>query len=123
MKDSTNLAWAAGFFDGEGCFHTSKPYKKKPNSKPRLHIAAIITQIHPEVLDRFCEILGVGSVRGPYQRGGDRSNIWRYQTQRPAEVKYIYEMLYPWLGSIKRAQGKEALGRYDEWASSREQGI
>jgi len=47
------LAWSAGFFDGEGSTFATGD---------RLHMS--IGQRHPAVLERFVSAIGVGRVRG-----------------------------------------------------------
>jgi len=59
----TELAWAAGAFEGEGCV-TRRP------GKDRTYIRLAITQNGgPEAvafLQRFCDAVGRGHVLGPY---------------------------------------------------------
>src|SRR5262245_61060169 len=59
------LAWAAGFFDGEGCVTSSDNRSARP--------MLFITQHDPRVLRRFWKVIGQGKVYGPYRSG------WRYK--------------------------------------------
>lgn len=91
------LAWAAGFFDGEGAFSYS----------PRGGFAAVaIAQTSREPLDRFKEIVGVGTVGGPYTRlsGYAKRPQWRYQVYGTAAAAHVGSSLWPFLGSVKRSQ-------------------
>lgn len=86
------IAWAAGFFDGEGCFTL---YNNRT--------VATITQAHREVLDRFCTIVGVGKVHGPYGPFGHRQPVYMWRATSRSDFDHVVQLLHPWLGSVKRA--------------------
>jgi hypothetical protein len=101
--DMMDLAWAAGFFDGEGCISRKKGGKRtwrlvvQQNVRPPL-----------EVLER----LFGGTLYGPYTRQRSRDGVgqfsnpyyvWRLNTQ--ADVLFALECMYPYL----RVKGAEAL--------------
>lgn len=108
------LAWAAGFFDGEGCFrlHT------KGGTEGRYYAQTTINQIHPEVLERFQKaVLGLGKIHGPDQPcgtkmdGSPKSPLWNYRCTNFEGTQAIYAMLSPFLGSVKREQGRKVLSQ------------
>lgn len=101
---STDRAWAAGFFDGEGCFHCSKPYFK--HGGYYVNLSCRVGQKFPDLLYRFRDIVGVGSVR-QNSRG-----MWTYQIASFDGVVLVYKLLYPWLGEVKRNQGDTAIQAY-----------
>jgi hypothetical protein len=80
------LAWCAGFFDGEG--HVSAK---------RHGIALSVNQIHPEVIERFKDAVG------------KRRPVYKFVAGSFHDVQAICAMLWPWLGSVKREQFKRAL--------------
>jgi hypothetical protein len=92
MSLEIELAWAAGFFDGEGCFHAKLANNKSAKRIP----CASISQKHREVLDRFCKAVGVGKVYGPYAHG-----IYRYVAVRQ-DANVVATKLWPYLGSLKK---------------------
>jgi len=101
------LAWAAGIADGEGHWHSYKPKNWK-----YVNIRFEITQTDREILDRFCKIVGVGKVYGPWKHCKPRNKeIYRYVTGTTDEVKKLTKLLYPWLGSIKKVQADNVLKR------------
>jgi hypothetical protein len=103
-RKRAELAWAAGFFDGEGCTYLKKGRK---SYSPALGI----TQNDPEVLHRFQKAVGAGAVNGPYDyRGrGYKTNIfWRYSA---GNISEIMEQLWPWLSTPKKKQYMEKIGR------------
>lgn len=88
------LAWAAGFFDGEGCFKGARTNGLSDKKYGRISIS----QKDSEVLYRFKSAVGeLGSVNGPY------NNMWYYVATRKADIIVICELLRPYLSSIKVA--------------------
>lgn len=100
------LAWAAGFFDGEGCFSYSKSSRS---------ICVSVAQAHPEVLERFRDAVGLGRLYGPYHRGDSdlgRSRNFFYRAQGQEQVQAIAAMLWFKLGSSKREQARRVLAKW-----------
>lgn len=96
---STEAAWAAGFFDGEGCF--SHSYAKGRNY---LRLSATIAQIDPEVLFRFKNAIGCGNVTGPYAPKTPRSRpYWQYHVSSYKGVVQIVRTIWPYLGRVKKS--------------------
>jgi hypothetical protein len=101
------LAWAAGFFDGEGCFSYS------PASR---YACVSITQQYPDVLHRFRRIVGVGKTYGPYRHPPGRTlsdkPFYLYRAHGYKFVQAIAAMLWFKLGSAKRAQAAAVLAMW-----------
>jgi len=137
--DREELAWAAGFFDGEGCFSYVKTTR---------YGVATINQIWLEPLQRFQRAVGgLGKIYGPYEQKAHRDKWrrkpqWSYRAHRRDDVQAVAAMLWFKLGTVKRSQAAEVLrmttrmcrrghkltgGRScpqciaDAWASKREQ--
>ena len=109
MLKDTELAWAAGFFDGEG--HSSTATKCRNKYTRRFRVA--ITQTHRDVLDRFRDALGcLGVVRGPYGPYSGHSPFWTYATDAAADSIAVMTHLYPFLSKVKREQFDTAFGLY-----------
>lgn len=64
-----NLAWVSGIFEGEGHFGIN--YRR--NGKPS-NFCAKITMTDEDVLQTFNEIVGMGSLTGPYPPKGNGKN-------------------------------------------------
>jgi hypothetical protein len=103
------LAWAAGFFDAEGCF---------TYTESGLYASVAMAQTIREPLDRFRESVGAGTVTGPYdtRRPTRPSKQAQYQFHAygVSRVRQIAELLWPHLGSIKRCQALRVLARAAE---------
>ena len=100
------LAWAAGFFDGEGCFSYTQAGR---------YGCATIGQTEREPLERFLRAVGVGVVYGPYKRtypGRLSKKPWYdYRAQTQETVQAVVAMLWFSLGTKKRVQAVRVLRR------------
>jgi len=102
----TELAWAAGFFDGEGSCHISKDNKK--DGRKYKYLIVSLTQNNIQPLERFQKaVLGLGNINGPHTKGGS----WTYKLafnnfeDAQAVVGFIWKFLSP----PKRNQIKQTL--------------
>lgn len=101
-----DLAWAAGIFDGEG---------NAGGGLRRRHrwICASIAQAHQELPDRFCRVVSVGSVKGPYRpKYPNGLPYWVWTANQLETVQHVAAVLWPWLGSVKRDQLARAITGY-----------
>ena len=93
------LAWAAGFWDGEGCLTTVD--NGKGNRYPQINIS----QAHPEVLVRFHKAMGVGAIHGPYETKKENwSEMYYYRVSHRQDQEIVIENLYDRVCSVKRQQ-------------------
>lgn len=108
---SEDLAWAAGFIDGEGSFAFC-PRANRPGGG-YVHLSA--GQVDRAVLDKLHSILGVGKVYGPYQpRKQNHSPYHYWRVYNTDAVAAALLMLRPWLSAVKIAQAERAFERLDE---------
>lgn len=92
------LAWAAGFFDGEG---TTSYLRKDTWIGPRLSVA----QNNRETLERFLRTVDCGKIYEHTTRPG----MFQWTLQRGKEVENCLNKLWPFLSEQKKQQ---ALGVY-----------
>lgn len=98
------LAWAAGFFDGEGT--TSVSTDKNGNRK----LTVCADQNDPRVLERFAHALGhIGRMYGPYRDRSGRFIHWRYTAGKWEYGQAWLAMMWPFLSPVKRAQAVRGL--------------
>lgn len=107
LKKSLELAWAAGFFDGEGCTGIGHQKAGKGND----YLAVAISQKYPEVLHRFQAAVGLGKVYGPYVSRG--ATTYKYAVSH-RKAKEVLEQIWPFLGERKRAQVLQAQERIEQ---------
>lgn len=106
---SEELAWAAGFFDGEGNVYlqTHRSQVESGGVRRTPILCVQISQKDREPLDRFSRAVGVEGVRGPYKNGvklnGEQSWIYRMATTGQY-ARHILTLLWPWLTEVRKAQ-------------------
>ena len=104
--DTLELAWAAGFFDGEGGTYGD------PKGGFRIRIGQLAS--NREVLDRFHNAVGgLGKIRGPYSNGKGRPMMEWTASSWPI-VQAVVALLWNHLGTDKRTQAKTILSRIPE---------
>jgi hypothetical protein len=111
MGSEVELAWAAGFFDGEGSVSVHRD--KRPGRRPAIRLE--IEQVDDRPLFRFYVAvggLGSHSIRsGP--RGPNRRVLYRiFAANEPALT--ILGRLWPWLSEPKREQIVRVLNEIGE---------
>lgn len=84
------IAWAAGFFDGEGSVYATGKY-----------LVLAITQADRRPLERFRAAVSLGTVGGPYRL--EKSPYFTYRAG-VYEVQPVIEKLWPLLSEPKREQ-------------------
>jgi hypothetical protein len=94
---SEELAWAAGFFDGEGCTSLSR---KGDNA----HLRCAVSQKDRRTLDRFQAAVGVGRI---YERR--HATPWVWQTTNEADTRTVLALLDPYLSEPKREQAQSRM--------------
>lgn len=97
------LAWAAGFFDGEG--HTRGHTKDGRWPAPIMQVS----QIDERPLIRFqAAVLGIGTIKGPRipisVDGYSRKPYWYYKTTNWRDTQTVIALLWYFLSEPKRAQ-------------------
>lgn len=112
MINDTDIAWCAGFFDGEGCV---KYYRQYPNENTG-HVSAVIScsiaqkSDNIETLQFFQSIIPFGSIKGPYAMpNGKPQHRLVFSVD---EVETLFEILKPYLKSEKTQAFNDALFSY-----------
>lgn len=101
-----DLAWAAGFFEGEGCVRAAQDKQNKSLWEGRTYFD--VSQSDREMLDRFQRIFGCGKVYGPYSKP-NRLPYYRFFVVNFEQVQMLVILLWPWLSQRRRAQATLAL--------------
>lgn len=90
---STELAWAAGFFEGEGCVTYN-------SNKPRRTLKLTVGQSGydcPPPLTRFATAVGLGKITGPYGPYlPNRKPAWHWNVSGE-DMHVVMNMLLPYL--------------------------
>ena len=101
--DEKELAWAAGFYEGEGCIGAYQ-YGR------RLVLRMSVVNTDPEPMQRFYKAVGVGYVTGPNHPPAFKAHwkpryVWQAQTREAIET--VVKLLYGEL-SVRRQQQIDA---------------
>lgn len=100
----TDLAWAAGLFEGEGWISSQK----------RNAIIGI-QMCDKDVLERFAAIVGCGNIyyRKPriysYEVIKSRKEQWSWRLGRRTDVQRVLAQLRPWLSNRRKERADEVL--------------
>jgi hypothetical protein len=115
--EAIELAWAAGFLDGEGNFRCSHGIHK--GKYPRITLEFSAAQVPREPLDRLAAVLG-GRVNGPYKSNKPNKQPYhRWSMQAYQECKKTMFRLLPYVCSIKRDQMLNAWSDFLEYQAQR----
>lgn len=107
---TTELAWAAGFFDGEGTVvPTAAPRCTGSRGGRTVRVVLSIAQTDRAVLRRFRRAVEDGSITGPYKYTNNQRPYWKYTLHREVSVRKVARLLYPYLSPVKRRQFRDTL--------------
>lgn len=114
--DKYELAWAAGFFDGEGYIGCRPVSKKQRTWAMEIEVSQ---STNFDVLERFVAAIGIPTeVDGPRYRGmgkhGPRKPSFRVYFRTFERVQYVMAVLWPWLSRPKREQARFAFNVFYE---------
>lgn len=109
--DEFEIAWAAGYFDGEG---SAGYYNGKGtyalNGSARLAIGG--TQ-EVELFRFQSAVLGLGTVRGPYiAKGLGKKPMYKWQVQNFQGVQAVIALLWKYLSENKKTACLKTLKEY-----------
>lgn len=114
----TELAWSAGFLDGEGTYGMHTAHRKGRKDQHAFRVQA--AQVHREPLDRLQAVLG-GNVTGPYgPYGTNKQPYYQWCIPGYVEAKAALFKLLPFHSSIKAEQGMKAWGDFLEMRAQRD---
>jgi hypothetical protein len=106
---SEELAWAGGFFDGEGSTCLDKHRTHADFFVPVLYVPqSSVTGIAPELI-RLQKALGVGTISGVRNPKPPRMPYRRWRVFTIEKVFLALHILWPFLGNVKRAQARHAM--------------
>jgi hypothetical protein len=96
--DLRHVAWAAGFFEAEGSVSHHLPTGRK-TCRATVDVSQKGEGSPPTVLTRFRDVIGGGSIFGPY-----RGYLYYWRTHDAGLVSSTITLLWPWLSIEKRKQ-------------------
>lgn len=114
MKE-IDAAWAAGFFEGEGCVRLASRNTNLTRGGSRSYgsLYVDVCQVNREPLDRLQKIAG-GRVHGPYQFTSNRQPHFKWVIQQKDLVETFYKAIKPNLSQRRVEQFEKALSAFYE---------
>lgn len=111
------VAWAGGFFVGEGWIGCTRATVATPWPQLQASIAQAGLETAPAILERFrAAVEGLGSITGPYvpPSAWSRQPQFRWSIGSASGTRRVLDLLWPWLDARKREQARLALARFDQ---------
>ena len=102
----TDIVWAAGLFEGEGCIHFKT---NRPNQR-----VLSISMTDKDVMERFVDVVGYGNLNGPYMGKLSTKPFWKWQLYKGTEVIRILKMFLPHFGKRRAERAIEAINHLNE---------
>lgn len=113
---STELAWAAGLFDGEGSVFVSRTVKR---GRAHVRLMAGLQMTTEDVVHRFSAAVGIGAVRGPYFNGKIAwKPKWGWYAGSDGDVRNAMLLLWPWLSAPKKEQASRAFAAREDYIAN-----
>lgn len=116
MWNREDLAWAAGLFEGEGCFTRS-------NGVPMCRLGST----DEDVIQKLRTIIGFGAIY-PFTRTNPREGgvPWKdgheWATTNFEHTQAFIAAVWPWLGERRKARAHELLAGYRDQLAARMRG-
>jgi hypothetical protein len=104
MPTESEIAWAAGFFEGEGYF---SGITRSLKDGPRLYPTVGINNCDLDMLLRFQAIVGVGTTKPRTKSKTGVKPQFRWIVTARADVEHVRDLLWPWLSERRRARADE----------------
>lgn len=106
QRNELDVAWAAGLFEGEGCWNVYT----RPNGKRQ--ILAGLAMTDQDVVERFCEVVGFGAIHRSHSavhvaRGDKPLFVWRIY--EASKVRELVALFMPYMGDRRRAKALKVL--------------
>ena len=102
----TDIVWAAGLFEGEGCIHFKTD---RPNQR-----VLSIGMTDKDVMERFVDVVGYGNLKGPHWSKLSTKPFWKWQLYKRTEVLRILKMFLPHFGKRRSQKAIEAINHLHE---------
>ncbi len=102
MATEAEIAWAAGLFEGEGCFTLGNQHRDVPT------FHAVLQMVDEDVVRKFHGIIGYGVVHSSTVTSTGKQ-IFRWTCTRREHFKAVALTLRPHLGERRRSKVDELL--------------
>lgn len=105
LEPAELVAWAAGFFDAEGCVSLVRHRSHEGYFYPEAAVTQSSASGQPAELLRFqLAVSGLGQIYGPYRQAGATKPVFRWRLHPPEQIRAVMALLRPRLGIMKCEQ-------------------
>lgn len=111
MATKLDLAWAAGLFEGEGCFTISTDWRHGGTQ----HFCAKLGMTDEDVVRRFAKVMGIGTVIVVAPRNPKHSVQWLWKVTKLKDVENIYNKLVNQFGKRRTQRGLDVITKMREY--------
>lgn len=115
MSREAEIAWAAGIFEGEGCFCIASE-RERAKGKTALRMDMAMTDF--DTVERFARVMGVGRLY-PREKPGNLKDMLKWAVCDRSGYEHAFGLLYPWLSVRRQVRGAEVLRLHVETIESR----
>jgi hypothetical protein len=112
MTRAEDVAWAAGLFEGEGCWFLQD---KLGSMRSR----AVLAMTDEDAVRRFADIVGVGAVRPRPTKNPRHKDAWYWFTDSASDFVCVGTLLGPYMCERRLAKLISALEAIPQPSSSR----
>lgn len=102
------IEWAAGLFEGEGCFTVGH----KGNYK---QFSASLEMTDEDVVKAFQEVVSVGTIVARKKVYGNRKPSWRWKVGSKADFVLFAKLMHDHMCSRRQARISELLAELEEY--------
>jgi len=107
---SEELAWAGGFFDGEGSTYLEKHRTHPGHFYPVLYVPqASEVGVAPELLRLKSAVSDLGTISGIRKDRPDKKPYRRWRVVTPLKAQIALHLLWPFIGAVKRGQAQAVM--------------
>jgi hypothetical protein len=99
LNDASDIAWAAGLFEGEGCFSLHDGRRCR----------AQLAMTDRDIVERFHAVMGFGTIRDKASTNPRHRHQWMWAANSRAEFERTVTLFRPWLGERRLARAQEIL--------------
>ncbi len=115
-----DIAWLAGFFEGEGTIYVQKTKFKKKDGTTTIHcrLRICLCQNYTEPLNKCKEIFSGFEIRGPYKNNTSKNMHYQcYVTD--AKTLEVLKLISPFLSARRLTQIEAAKTEFNQWLSQK----
>ena len=108
----TDIAWFAGFFEGEGCVRLGSQFNR--NGRAYGSPVIDICQVNKEPLDRCIKLFPHAHMYGPYQYKTNKQPHFKFTLLGRENVETVYNRIKEFLSLKRREQFELAFSSHDK---------